>query len=194
MGLRDEPVILTTPQAAERLGVRTRWLLDHKPDRGGPPFATIGSRRYYTPEGLDRWASKVQADSEIEAAGLLTALRDEQSAEWERYASRHTEKVLEGARRRRAEMQRLTADAPRTGQPWTQEELAKVMQDRPLVETAIDLGRTYGSVVMARRKMRKMLGLGIEYTKSEADPYDGSDRRGVLYVKDKTMKTTGATQ
>lgn len=73
----------------------------------------------------------------------------------------------------------------RNGEPWTEWEFDLAMSDTPLREVALRLGRTYSSVVRARQRRRRMLGLGIEYTKSEAEPYDGSDRRGVLYQKDK---------
>lgn len=73
----------------------------------------------------------------------------------------------------------------RNGEPWSEWEFDLAMSDTPLREVALRLGRTYSSVVRARQRRRRMLGLGIEYTKSEADPYDGSDRRGVLYAKDK---------
>lgn len=79
----------------------------------------------------------------------------------------------------------LAPPGSRNGEPWTEWEFDLAMSDTPLREVALRLGRTYSSVVRARQRRRRMLGLGIEYTKSEADPYDGSDRRGVLYAKEK---------
>ena len=88
------------------------------------------------------------------------------------------------ALQRQAELQAETlAHAHRDGQPWTDEEFHQAMSDRPIRETALLIGRSYKSVVRARQRRRKMLGLGIETTKTESDPYDGSDRAGVLYVK-----------
>ena len=77
----------------------------------------------------------------------------------------------------------LDVPGARVGEPWSEWEFDLAMSDTPLREVALRLGRTYSSVVRARQRRRKMLGLGIEYTKSEADLYDGSDRRGVLYEK-----------
>lgn len=75
----------------------------------------------------------------------------------------------------------------RNGEPWAEWEFDLAMSDIPLREVSQRLGRTYSSVVRARQRRRRMLGLGIERTKSESDPYDGSDRRGALYARDKTM-------
>ena len=113
----------------------------------------------------------------------VTELREQQSSEWEAWARRHSEKEREGALRRQAEAQAATLPhAVNDGKPWTQEELALAMQDKPLLDTALALGRTYKSVVRARQRQRKMLGLAITRTKHESDPYDGSDRRGVLLI------------
>lgn len=73
----------------------------------------------------------------------------------------------------------------RNGEPWAEWEFDLVMSDTPLREVALRLGRTYSSVVRARQRRRKMLGLDITRIKTEADPYDGSDRAGVLIEKEK---------
>lgn len=72
----------------------------------------------------------------------------------------------------------------RDGSPWAEWEFDLAMSDTPLREVAIRLGRTYSSVVRARQRRRRMLGLGIERTKTGNDPYDGTNRAGVLYKKD----------
>jgi len=72
----------------------------------------------------------------------------------------------------------------RNGEPWAEWEFDLVMSDTPLREVALRLGRTYSSVVRARQRRRKMLGLGITYLKTDSDPYDGSSRAGVLYMKE----------
>lgn len=74
--------------------------------------------------------------------------------------------------------------AHRNGEPWAEWEFDLAMSDTPLREVAIRLGRTYSSVVRARQRRRRMLGLGIERTKTGNDPYDGTNRAGVLYKKD----------
>ena len=77
------------------------------------------------------------------------------------------------------------APGARDGRPWIEWEFDLVMGDTPLREVALRLGRTYSSVVRARQRRRKMLGLDITRIKTEADPYDGSDRAGVLIEKEK---------
>lgn len=76
------------------------------------------------------------------------------------------------------------APGARDGHPWTEWEFDLVMSDTPLREVALRLGRTYSSVVRARQRRRRMLGLDITHVKTESDPYDGSDRRGFLVEKE----------
>ena len=116
----------------------------------------------------------------------VTELRDDQASEWRSWSRRNPDKAREHASRRQRRLQEATAPhAVNDGKPWAEEELAQIMRSEPILDIALRLGRTYKSVVRARQRRRQMLGLGIEYTKSEADEYDGSDRRGVLYAKDK---------
>lgn len=116
----------------------------------------------------------------------VTELRDGQSAEWHAWYQKHREREIAKAIQRQAELQAETlAHAYRDGKPWTAEEFDQAMSGRPIRETALLIGRSYKSVVRARQRRRKMLGLGIEATKTESDPYDGSDRVGVLYVKER---------
>lgn len=114
----------------------------------------------------------------------VTELRDRQNAEWHAWAERNPDKARAHNRRRRDQLAAQTADASRNGEPWAEWEFDLAMSDTPLREVAIRLGRTYSSVVRARQRRRRMLGLGIEHTKTESDPYDGESRVGVLYVKD----------
>ena len=78
----------------------------------------------------------------------------------------------------------LDVPGARVGEPWAEWEFDLAMSDTPLREVALRLGRTYSSVVRARQRRRKMLGLDITYLKTDSDPYDGSGRAGVLYVKE----------
>lgn len=116
----------------------------------------------------------------------VTELRDQQSAERREWDRRHPERARTLALERQRRLQEETlAVAHRDGTPWTEEEFAEAMSDRPVRETALLLGRSYKSVVRARQRRRKMLGLDITHVKTEADPYDGSDRRGFLIEKEK---------
>lgn len=116
----------------------------------------------------------------------VTELRDEQSNEWHRWHERNKDSARKKALRRQAEAQAETLPhAYRDGTPWTDEDFDEAMSDRPIRETALMLGRSYKSVVRARQRRRKMLGLDITHIKTEDDPYDGSDRRGTLIQKEK---------
>lgn len=114
----------------------------------------------------------------------VTDLRDRQNAEWHAWAERNPDKAREHNRRRRDRLAAQTADASRNGEPWAEWEFDLAMSDTPLREVAIRLGRTYSSVVRARQRRRKMLGLDITYLKTDSDHYDGSSRAGVLYMKE----------
>lgn len=115
----------------------------------------------------------------------VTDLRDQQADDWREWGRRNPDRKRERALERQRRLQEETlAVAHRDGLPWTEEEFAEAMSDRPVRETALLLGRSYKSVVRARQRRRKMLGLGITYLKTDSDPYDGSSRAGVLYVKE----------
>lgn len=111
----------------------------------------------------------------------VTELRDQQSNEWHAWATKNRDKAIRGALQRQADMQSATLPhAVNDGTPWTDDDFEEAMSDRPVIETALMLGRSYKSVIRARQRVRKMRGLDITYTKTEADKYDGSDRRGFL--------------
>ena len=115
----------------------------------------------------------------------VTGLRDQQNDEWHAWAERNPVAAREHNLRRQQQHQSETIPhASRNGEPWTEEDFAEAMSDRPVRETALMLGRSYKSVVRARQRRRKMLGLGITYLKTDSDPYDGSSRAGVLYMKE----------
>lgn len=113
-------------------------------------------------------------------------MRDQQNDEWHAWAERNPDRAREhNARRQQQHQSETVPRASRNGEPWTEEDFAEAMSDRPVRETALMLGRSYKSVVRARQRRRKMLGLDITRIKTEADPYDGSDRAGVLIEREK---------
>lgn len=75
-------------------------------------------------------------------------------------------------------VKRRRRDVPPPGardrQPWAEWEFQVLMAERPLMEIALELGRTYSACVQARRRRLKMLGLHRPRIKTEQDPYDGS--------------------
>ena len=108
----------------------------------------------------------------------VTDLRIENNTNWHAYADRNPDKVLAGALARQQRMQDLTAGGARDGKPWTEEDYQALMNfSRPLLDIALDLGRTYKACVQARRRRMKMLGIEAVYAKTEDDPYDGADRK-----------------
>ena len=116
----------------------------------------------------------------------VTELRDQQADDWREWGRRNPDRKRERALERQRRLQEETlAVAHRDGLPWTEEEFAEAMSDRPVRETALLLGRSYEGVVRARQRRRKMLGLDITRIKTEADPYDGSGRAGVLIEREK---------
>ena len=106
------------------------------------------------------------------------------------YCNGHAQQVRRGVDLKPLQGRRVTTGAllvppeTRNGEPWAEWEFDLAMSDTPLREVALRLGRTYSSVVRARQRRRKMLGLDITYLKTDSDPYDGSSRAGVLYMKE----------
>ncbi len=47
---------LTTPEAAEYLGVSASWLSKSRMDSSGPPHATFGKSVRYSIDDLENWA------------------------------------------------------------------------------------------------------------------------------------------
>lgn len=58
---------LTTPQAAEHLGMSRRTFEGYRSKGGGPPFAKLGSCVRYRREDLDHWAESRIVRSTSEA-------------------------------------------------------------------------------------------------------------------------------
>ena len=109
---------------------------------------------------------------------MADEVREENRREWRAWADRNPEKALEGALARQKRMQDATAGGARNGEPWTEADFQALMDfSRPLLDVALDLGRTYKACVQARRRRLKLLGIEAIYTKNETDPYDGSDRK-----------------
>ena len=105
-------------------------------------------------------------------------VREENRREWRAWADRSPDKALADALARQQRMQDATADGARNGEPWTERDYQLVMNfSRPLLDIAIELGRTYKACVQARRRRMKMLDLEAVYAKTEEDPYDGADRK-----------------
>ena len=105
-------------------------------------------------------------------------VREENRREWRAWADRNPDKALEGALARQKRMQDATAGGARNGEPWTEEDYQLLMNfSRPLLDVALELGRTYKACVQARRRRMKLLDLEAVYAKSETDPYDGADRK-----------------
>ena len=108
----------------------------------------------------------------------VSDVRDENQRAWRAWADRNPDKALAAALARQQRMQDATAGGARDGEPWTEADYQKVLDfSRPLLDIALELGRTYKACVQARRRRLKLLGLGTVYLKSETDPYDGSDRK-----------------
>ena len=108
----------------------------------------------------------------------VSDVRDENQRAWRVWADRNPEKALEGALARQKRMQDLTAGGTRDGEPWTEAEFQKLMDfSRPLLDIALELGRTYKACVQARRRRMKLLGIEAVYLKTGTDPYDGADRK-----------------
>ena len=105
-------------------------------------------------------------------------VREDNRREWRAWADRNPDKALADALARQQRMQDLTAGGARDGKPWTEEDYQALMNfSRPMLDIAIELGRTYKACVQARRRRLKMLGIETTYAKSETDPYDGADRK-----------------
>ena len=105
-------------------------------------------------------------------------VREDNRREWRAWADRNPDKALADALARQKRMQDATAGGARDGKPWTEEDYQAVMNfSRPLLDVALELGRTYKACVQARRRRMKLLDLEAVYAKTETDPYDGADRK-----------------
>ena len=104
----------------------------------------------------------------------LTDLRDENSNNWHGWAAGNPDNYVEHSKARQRRYQAATAGGARSGMPWAEWEFQALMADRPLIEIALELGRTYAACRQARRRRLKMLGLHRPRIKTENDPYDGS--------------------
>ena len=104
----------------------------------------------------------------------LTDLRDENNSDWHRWAERNPDAYVEHSKARQRRYQSATAGGARSGEPWAEWEFQALMAERPLIEIALELGRTYAACAQARRRRLKMLGLHRPRIKTEQDPYDGS--------------------
>ena len=107
----------------------------------------------------------------------LSDLRDEQAAAFAKWRANNIEYARSRENARNRALDKTTkANATRNGEPWTEEEFVELMADRPLVETALKLGRTYRACLMARRRRKKMLGMDTSNIKTEKDPYNGQTK------------------
>ena len=105
-------------------------------------------------------------------------VREDNRRAWRAWADRNPDKALADALARQKRMQDATAGGARDGEPWTERDFQLLMDfSRPMLDIALDLGRTYKACVQARRRRMKMLGIETVYAKSETDPYDGADRK-----------------
>lgn len=110
--------------------------------------------------------------------GYATRLRQENALNWAAWFDRKRDGALRSANARGHAYQDATSPAAMaSGRPWSEEEYAVLLQDRPLVEIALELGRTYRACSQARLRRLKALGLRAVRTKTETDPYNGADNR-----------------
>lgn len=104
----------------------------------------------------------------------LSDLRDDHAEQYRRWRERNIEQAREREDDRNRRYQEATKPyAVRDGKPWTEEDFIILMQDRPLIDTALELQRTYRACLMARRRRKKMLGIDTSSHKTEDDPYNG---------------------
>lgn len=108
----------------------------------------------------------------------VTDLRDDNAMGHQAWRDAHPDRHAEAARERRELTKQATVPgAARSGQPWTEAEYLVLMSGRPLIEIAVELGRTYDACVMQKRRRLKQLGLKNDLIKQEIDPYDGNINR-----------------
>lgn len=167
---RALPGYLTTAEAAERLGI-SRSVIVKMISRGELKAYFPPPRIYYISE--DDLANCLAAVPDPPSSPL-SDLRDEHARQLQSWAERNPDRALAASKRRLKRMAELTSDAPRSGEPWTEDEMLALMGERPLLEIALEIGRTYSACVAMRRRRLKMLGLHRPRIKTEQDPYDGS--------------------
>ena len=109
---------------------------------------------------------------------MVDEVREENRREWRAWADRNPEKALADALARQQRMQDATAGGARDGEPWTEADFQLLMNfSRPMLDIALELGRTYKACVQARRRRMKLLDIEAVYAKTGEDPYDGADRK-----------------